>query len=189
MAAVSLAMAPSLALASAGARVGPARIALSRAASPGGDYALEPLYVANSGTESATFGIRVDRLSPSRRRPVPRGWVVLGTSHVDLEPGQAVRIPVSLHVPPDAAGGDYLTNVVATTGGTVRGEATGAAIGAGAAADLVFSVEGNPDPGWFVWPVGAVTMLIGLAALVLHSSGYRLRLSRRSPRSSGGRIQ
>jgi hypothetical protein len=178
--AVALAVLPAGAAASVGARVGPARIALARSAAPGRTYLLGPLYLANSGTEPATYNILVQRLRSSERKLVPAGWVVLGMTHVDLDPGRDVNVPVTLRVPPDAPAGDYLTNVLAITTGAGSTESTGAVVGAGAAADLIFTVINASRSGSFP-PLGVVAVLLaGTAGILFYASGHRIRLSRRA---------
>ena len=166
------------ALAAAGTRIGPSRISMARPAAPGQVYALDSLSVANTGSDPATYNIRVERLKSSDRRLAPSQWLTLGPTTVALAAGQSTLVRMTLRIPADASRGDYLTNVVATTAPTAQSQGTGAVLGAGAAADVEFTVSGAGADTAPWWPL-ALVALLAIGAGLFYSSGYTIRVSPR----------
>jgi hypothetical protein len=163
-----------------GVQAGPVRLA--GAAHPGGQYALPPVFVVNTGTQPESVVIAIERISPGTGRTVPPRWVSASSAPVRLAHNQSVRIPLSLSVPASAAPGRYFSDVVVK--GTAPLSAGGANLGVAAATDLEFTVvsgavaSGSVSvPGWLL-PYVAVVVVIAAAAVVIRRTGIRIRIER-----------
>lgn len=163
-AAAALAAPPALATVGAGVSATP--LALAAEAEPGHRYRLPLLYVVNTGTEPARYDLHIDRLSSGRGHDIPAGWIRLSPRSVELAPKAHAWVKLTLRVPTGAAGGAYLSDVVARA--EPLGTKTGpVAIGAAAADRITFEVA-EPGPlACFAWPGPHDADLLLLAALVL----------------------
>jgi hypothetical protein len=171
-----------------GVQAGPVR--LSGVAHPGGQYALPPVYVVNTGTQPETVKIAIERISPGSGRTVPPSWIAVSSAPVRLAHAQSARIPLALTVPAGAAPGRYFSDVVAK--GTAPLSAGGANLGVAAATDLEFTVvlgppaTGSADvPGWLL-PYAAAVIVAAAAAVVIRRTGIRVRIERGPSRAAGG---
>jgi hypothetical protein len=173
-----------------GVQAGPVR--LDEFAHPGGQYALPPLYVVNTGTQTESVSISVERISPGTGRTVPPGWISASPAPVRLSRAQSARIPLQLTVPSTAKPGRYFSDVVAQ--GSAAVSAGGAKFGVAAATDLEFTVAaGAASAGWFsapgwLLPFVLGVLIVGVAAAAIRRSGLRIRVERASARPRlGGR--
>jgi hypothetical protein len=172
-----------------GVQAGPVR--LDGIAHPGAQYALTPVYVVNTGTETESVSIRVERISAGTGRTVPPGWISASSAPVHLSHAQSARIPLQLTVPRTAAPGRYFSDVVAT--GSASLSAGGAQLGVAAATNLEFTVAPGPaSAGWFSAPGWLLPYVLGVlavaaAAVGLRRSGVRIRVERATARTSVGR--
>jgi hypothetical protein len=171
-----------------GVQAGPVR--LTGAAHPGGQYALPPVYVVNTGTQPESVAIAIERISPGNGRTVPAGWIAASSAPVRLAHAQSARIPLSLTVPVHAAPGRYFSDVVAK--GTAPLSAGGANLGVAAATDLEFTVvpgavsTGSAGvPGWLL-PYVAAVIVAAAAAVVIRRTGIRVRVERGAVRAQAG---
>jgi hypothetical protein len=173
-----------------GVQAGPVR--LDGIAHPGAQYALTPVYVVNTGTETESVSISVERISAGTGRTVPPGWISASSAPVRLSHAQSARIPLQLTVPRTAAPGRYFSDVVAT--GSASVSAGGAKLGVAAATNLEFTVAPGPAtaawfsvPGWLL-PYVLGVLVVAAAAVGLRRSGVRIRVERASTRTNvGGR--
>ncbi len=163
-----------------GVQAGPVR--MDGLAHPGGHYALTPVYVVNTGTETESVSISVERISPGTGRTVPPGWISASSAPVRLSHAQSARIPLELTVPRAAAAGRYFSDVVAK--GSASVSAGGARLGVAAATDLEFTITpGTASGGWFsapgwVLPYVLGVLVLGVAAVAIRRSGLRIRIER-----------
>ena len=74
-------------------------VRLRSVAHAGGSYAFPPVYVVNTGDQTESISVRAEQLSRGPDLAVPTSWVHAGPS-VQLQPGEAARIPLELVVPP-----------------------------------------------------------------------------------------
>jgi hypothetical protein len=168
-----------------GVQAGPVR--LDGFAHPGGQYALTPVYVVNTGTETESVSISVERISPGTGRTVPPGWISASSAPVQLSRAQSARIPLRLTVPPTAKSGRYFSDVVAK--GSAAVSAGGAQLRVAAATDLEFTVAaGAASAGWFsapgwLLPFVLGVLVVGAAAAAVRRSGVRIRVERTSART------
>jgi hypothetical protein len=171
-----------------GVQAGPVR--LTGVAHPGGQYALPPVYVVNTGTQPESVAIVIERISPGTGRTVPPRWIAVSSAPVRLAHAQSARIPLSLTVPTGAAPGRYFSDVVAK--GTATLSAGGANLGVAAATDLEFTVvrgavasgsAGVPD--WLL-PYVAAVIVAAAAAVVIRRAGIRVRVERGPVRAQVG---
>lgn len=163
-----------------GVQAGPVR--LTGVAHPGSQYALPPLYVINTGTQSESVAITIDRISSGTGRTVPPRWIAVSSAPVRLAHDQSARVPLSLTVPAGAAAGRYFSDVVAK--GTAQLSAGGANLGVAAATDLEFTVVpgalatgGAGVPGWLL-PYVAAVIVAAAAVVVIRRTGIRVRIER-----------
>src|SRR5215469_4175937 len=181
---------PAVSYASVGVGVQAAPVRLDGVAHPGGQYALPPVYVVNTGTETESIAITVERISPGTGRSVPPGWITASSAPVQLSRAQSARIPLQLTVPRTAAPGRYFSDVVAK--GSASVSAGGARLGVAAATDLEFTVA--PDAasaGWFSAPGWLLPYVLGVlvvaaAAIGVRRSGVRIRVERAVARTEVG---
>ena len=171
-----------------GVQAGPVRLA--GVAHPGGQYALPPVYVVNTGTQPESVAIAVERISPGSGRTVPPGWIRVSAAPVRLGHEQSARIPLSLTIPAHAAPGHYFSDVVAK--GTAPLSAGGANLGVAAATDLEFTVvpgtvaTGSARvPGWLL-PYVAAVIVAAAAAVIIRRTGIRVRIERGPVRAGAG---
>lgn len=165
--------------ASIGAGVGADPLVLAQAARPGTTYRLPDLVVVNTGSDVATYELRITREPKGRHRTVPPGWIHFSPITFELEPDARRDVPIELSVPGSVPDGPYAAYVVASA---LSPHASGASAGAAAATILSFSVKSSP-PGalpWLPWfGTGALALAV-LVALVLlvRRSGIRVRVER-----------
>ena len=171
-----------------GVQAGPVR--LTGAVHPGGQYALPPVYVVNTGTEPELIAIRIERISPGSGRTVPPAWISVASGPVRLSHEQSARIPLELTVPRAAAPGRYFSDVVAK--GSAALSAGGADLGVAAATDLEFTVASGAvstawfsAPGWLL-PYVIAVVVAGAGLAVIRRTGIRIRVER-GPARHGGR--
>jgi hypothetical protein len=173
-----------------GVQAGPVR--LTGAAHPGGQYALPPVYVVNTGTQPESVAIVIERISPGSGRTVPPSWITVSSGPVRLAHAQSARVPLSLAIPARAAPGHYFSDVVAK--GTAPLSAGGANLGVAAATDLEFTVTPGAAatgsagvPGWLL-PYVAAVIVAAAAVVVIRRTGIRVRIERGPARAQvGGR--
>lgn len=165
-----------------GIQAGPVR--LGSVAHAGQSYSLPPVYVVNTGTETETVSLRVERLSHGPGRAVPPGWIQVAGHGVQLEARQSARIPLQLVLPGGAQRGRYLSDIVATVAGTISvGQAN---LGVAAATKLVFSVVPGAAHGFWPavpsssrWILGGL-ILLAAAVFGFRRSGLRIRVERKT---------
>ena len=169
-----------------GVQAGPVR--LDGIAHPGAQYALPPVYVVNTGTETESVSISIERISAGTGRTVPPGWISASSAPVRLSHAQSARIPLQLTVPRTAAPGRYFSDIVAT--GSASLSAGGAQLGVAAATNLEFTVAPGPaSAGWFRVPGWLLPYILGVlvvaaAAVGLRRSGVRIRVERAAARTN-----
>jgi hypothetical protein len=179
---------PAVSYASVGVGVQAGPVRLDGMAHAGGQYALPPVYVVNTGTETESVSISVERISPGTGRTVPPGWI--SASPVQLSRAQSARIPLRLTVPRTAVAGRYFSDVVAK--GSASLSAGGADLGVAAATGLEFTVApGAASAGWFrapgwLLPYVLGVLVVGAAAVGIRRSGVRIRVERRPARPPAG---
>ena len=168
--------------ASVGVGVQASPVRLGNVAHAGGSYALPPVFVVNTGTQSEKISVRVERLSKGPGRAVPPSWVQATGPGVQLSPRQSARIPLELVVPGGAKPGRYLSDVVVAGSAVIS--AGQANLGVAAATRLEFSVAPGLPPGvfpfgpsWMWW--AAIGLLVrALAITGARRSGVRIRIER-----------
>jgi hypothetical protein len=174
--------------ATSGVGVGASPIVLAHPAYRSQRYALTPLYVINTGSESGAFRVRVQRLAGAAGgRVVPAGWVQFGHPSFTLAPRQATLVKLELVIPADAPAGAYTSDLIAST---VTRQAGAVGLGASAATKLEFSVvPGSPSsgpevPAW-VWIALGAVVVVGLGVFAVRRSGLRIQVQRRPSSPSG----
>jgi len=189
MSALALFAWPAASYASVGVGVQAGAVQLTGVAHPGGQYALPPVYVVNTGTEPESVAIRIERISPGKGRTVPPAWISVTSAPVQLSHEQSARIPLELTVPRAAAPGRYFSDVVAK--GSAVLAAGGARLGVAAATDLEFTVASSAvstawfsAPGW-VLPYVLIVVAAGAGVAVIRRTGLRIRIERGPARSAG----
>jgi hypothetical protein len=144
-----LAGAVALALAAVGTKVSAATVSLSPLFLsydlPQGATQQMEVAVANPGSEAVDIQLESDRYpSPGDGSPLPRSqslepWLYGPAEPITLQPGEAVRVPVELRVPLEAANGSYYGIVAA------RAVQRGGSISvAGRVATVVLANVGSP---------------------------------------------
>ena len=165
-----------------GIQAGPVR--LSGAAHPGGIYSLPRVLVVNTGTQTESVVIEVERVSPGRGLTVPPSWVREAGPTVSLAHDQSSRIPLRLVVPATAKAGSYVSDVIARgSAGLAAGSAN---LGVAAATKLEFTIVPGAVSGSSLapaWLIAGIGMVFGvLAALIyLRWAGWRIRIVRETP--------
>jgi hypothetical protein len=186
-----LAIPASVAEASIGVGIQAGPVLLSGAAHPGGSYALNPVYVVNTGTQSETIALRVERISSGNGMTVPASWIRATGPAVTLSHNQSARISLELAVPDTARPGQYFSDVVARgSGGIAAGSAN---LAVAAATNLEFKVAPGVVsgpwlnlPGWLL-PGLAGLLVVAVAAFIIRNSGLRVRVERQpASRSAEG---
>jgi hypothetical protein len=105
----------------------------------GKSIALTPLYVTNTGTETATYKITIDTSgAPSKLRSVPKSWIAFKTTKLTLAPKAAAFIKGTIKVPRGTKNGRYRSYVVLSSIPETSGASTTAS--ASAATDVVIQV-------------------------------------------------
>lgn len=183
------ALAVSVASADIGVGVGAAPLILGGPAIAGQTYSMPPLYVVNTGTETARYSITVQRISEGEAQPVPPDWISLGDNEFLLAAQGSAQVAVTLSVPDGTAPGAYLTNLVASAAPPAQPPG-GAALGAAAAAKVTFSVAPPlgpsiplpwgtvfvPWPSFLPWPLPPWVGIAAAAGAVLIALGVVLKL-------------
>jgi hypothetical protein len=168
--------------ASVGVGVQASPVRLGNVAHAGGSYALPPVFVVNTGTQSEKISVRVERLSKGTGRAVPPSWVQATGPAVQLSPRQSARIPLELVIPGGAKPGRYLSNVVVAGSAVIS--AGQANLGVAAATRLEFSVAPGLPPGVFpfgpswMWWAAIGLLVLALAVTGARRSGVRIRIER-----------
>ncbi len=177
---------PGLAYASVGVGIQAGPVKLTGPAHPGGSYALPPVYVVNTGSQSESVTIRIERISPGVGRTVPPAWISASGQPVSLSQNQSARIPLRLTLPANARPGSYFSDVVVH--GTAAISVGSANLAVAAATKLEFRVVPGIVsgswlglPGWLLPAVAVLAALAVLAAVVVlvRKSGIRIRIERR----------
>jgi hypothetical protein len=174
-----------------GVQMDPVRLTV--VARPGESYALPPVYIVNTGTQTESISLRVERLSRGSGQVVPPSWIHGTGTSVTLESRQSARIPLQLAVPGGAKSGGYLSDIVVLgSAGVVPGKVN---FGVGAATKLQFSVGSAPRlgvlsflPPWTRWAMGTL-ILLAITIAVLRESGLRIRVERKSTAASSANPQ
>jgi hypothetical protein len=166
--------APATAGASIGTGVGVAPLTLRAPAHTGHSYTFRWLYVKNTGTVRSSYLVKAERLSPGSANTIPAGWVQLQPAGFQLAPRAIERVTVVLRIPTSAAGGDYLTDLVAST--QAPHAPGGTALGAAAADKLAVTIPASSSFPWVVLIVagGLIAVLAGgwgVRRLVLSHDG------------------
>jgi hypothetical protein len=159
-----------------GVQSGPVRLA--GIAEPGKSYRLPPVAVINTGSQTETIMVRVERVSHGSGRLVPPSWV--HADSVQLSAHRTTRIPLDLAVPDDAKPGSYLSDLVVVAAAHIS--AGKANFGVAAATKLEFRVGPAPAPGAAIppwtWWAAAGLILLAVAAYSIRRSGLRIRIER-----------
>jgi len=150
--ALALALALSGAPASTGTGIQASPVCLAAPAQPGHTYPLGGVYVADTGSGTASLSVAAAPLWPGQRvyrgeLAVTPSWVTFSPSAVTLGPGQGASVPGALTVPAGAARGVYVADIIAgpQAGPALPGSGGYAQLAAAAATLLIFSV-GEPAP-------------------------------------------
>ncbi|HEY1625281.1 MAG TPA: hypothetical protein VGG16_15935 [Streptosporangiaceae bacterium] len=158
-------------------------VRLSGTAHPGGSYLLPTVYVVNTGTQTETLTMRVERLHAGGGQSVPGSWIQSSWTHgSSVAAGQSAEIPLELVPPADAKPGSYSSDIVVTGtppagGGDVR-------FGAAAATGLDFRITAAPPGGFPAWKLWTLVALIvaGAGVLICKRLGLRVRIDRQGGR-------
>jgi hypothetical protein len=106
----------------------------------GTSYDLPSMRVSNPGDVVASYKMSLVE-KDSELLTIPEGWVALTPSAFELAPGETQTVEAVLEIPEDARLGKYEGLLAAQLISTdTSGSATGARLGAGAAAVLSFEV-------------------------------------------------
>jgi hypothetical protein len=179
---------PAISYASVGVGIQAGPVQLTGPAHPGGSYALPPVYVVNTGSQSESATIRIERISPGVGRTVPPAWITVPGQPVSLSQNQSASIPLQLTVPANARPGSYFSDVVVHGSAAISVGSANFAVAA--ATKLEFRVVPGVVPASWLglpgWLLPAVGGLAGLAILVVavRRSGVRIRIER-TPAGSG----
>ncbi len=179
---------PAVSYASVGVGIQAGPVRLAGGAHPGGSYALPAVYVINTGSESESVTIRVERISPGVGRTVPPSWIGVSGQPVSLSGNQSPRIPLQLTVPANARPGPYFSDVVVH--GSAAISAGSANLAVAAATKLEFRVVPGVVsgsllglPGWLLPAVAGLVVLV-IVVVVVRRSGVRIRIER-TPAGTG----
>lgn len=112
-------------------------IAVRELLAPGGEYRLPTFGVRNPGTEPTAYVIAVSYVDGQEALRPPASWFTFTPASFTLEVGASRPVEARLTIPGDAEPGDY----AALIGPQIVADGTGAAVGAGAAARLSFTIE------------------------------------------------
>ena len=148
--------------ASIGTGVGSVPLTTASAVKAGSTGLLTPLYIINTGSETATYSITVLPVGKQPQEALPASWVKVAQYKVTLKPGAHVSVPVQVHVPKTAAKGNYGTSLLVSATGRLGNGTT--SIAAAAAAQIRLSVSppaSKADIPWLWIGVG-----IGLMAVI-----------------------
>jgi hypothetical protein len=163
-------------------------VRLSGSAHPGGSYKLPPVYVVNTGSQSESLTVQVERLTADSGQPVPRSWIQSSwTTGSSIQAGASADIPLELIAPANAKPGSYSSDIVVTGSTVLTGG--GVKFGAAAATGLEFRIAPNPSsglPAWKLWTLIAL-IAIGAATLTYKRLGLRIRIEHRGS-TLGGRF-
>lgn len=127
------------AVASIGAGISAADVALAGTARPGKTYKLPIVVVKNTGTQPARYRLSVQSKPLPGTRGAPKRWISFSRNDVRLRAGQSRRIRPRLIVPRRARSAQYSGLIVVTARGG-PGPAAGPRVGAAAATRLRFTV-------------------------------------------------
>jgi hypothetical protein len=144
--------------------------------------------VINTGSESESVTIRIERISPGVGRTVPPSWIGVSGQPVSLSGNQSARIPLQLTVPANARPGPYFSDVVVH--GSAAISAGSANLAVAAATKLEFRVVPGVVsgswlglPGWLL-PAVAGLVVLAIVVVVVRRSGVRIRIER-TPAGTG----
>lgn len=177
---------PAVAYASVGVGIQAGPVRLAGPAHPGGSYALPPVYVVNTGSQSESVTVRIQRISPGVGRTVPPAWIRASGQPVSLSPNQSARIPLQLTLPARARPGSYFSDVVVHGSAAISVGSANLAVAAATKLEFrvvpgVISASWLGLPGWLLPAVAVLAVLAVLSAAVLlvWKSGIRIRIERR----------
>ncbi|HET7181292.1 MAG TPA: hypothetical protein VFI15_03580 [Candidatus Limnocylindrales bacterium] len=111
-------------------------IAVREVLVPGGEYRLPTFGVRNPGTEPTSYVIAVSYVDGQSTLRPPAAWFTFTPASFSLDVNGSQAVESRLTIPTDAEPGEY----TALVGPQIVGAATGASVGAGAAARLSFTV-------------------------------------------------
>jgi hypothetical protein len=178
---------PAISYASVGVGIQAGPVRLASGAHPGGSYALPAVYVINTGSQSESVTIRIERISPGTGRTVPPAWISASGLPVSLSGNQSASIPLRLTVPANARPGVYFSDVVVH--GSAGISAGSANLAVAAATKLEFRVVPGVVsgswlglPGWLLPAVAGLTVL-AVVVVIVRKSGLRIRIERAPART------
>jgi hypothetical protein len=170
------------ALGAVGVGVGTTAVTAPAALQPGHEYRLHPdFYVTNTGDQTTTYSIRVERLSRDAGAAPAPGWISLGRTRLRLRPGEHARTAVFVRLPKRILPGVYATDLVAS-GSLAAGGSRTVSIGAAAATQVRFTIAGRRSglAAAIGWPwsdqADALTVCVGMFLL---AAGFWRRLGLR----------
>jgi len=178
-----LLLSPLAASADIGTGVGANPIQLPNPVDAGHVYTMPQLYVVNTGTQAATYSVKVQALAQTGGQTVPAAWIEFGKNDFQLQPKESTVVPIKLDLPNGAPSGSYSSDLLVGTV-TPGQQAGGATVGAAAAAKLSFSVA-KPGPHipwpwpWWAYLAAGAALLGSGGALAIRRLGLRLQLERR----------
>jgi len=123
--------------ASSGVSVDLGRVDITDALMPGQAYSLPTLGVRNPGTEPTSYVMVASAVQDASLRHPDAAWFVFEPSALTLGPGETAQVQMRLVLPRDAAPGAYQVLL----GAQISSLATGASVGAAAAARTTFSIR------------------------------------------------
>lgn len=178
---------PLAAFADTGVAIDLGSININQKLSRGGTYQLPTMGVRNPGNERSSYVMTVNYLREQTQREPDDAWFTFSPAQFALEPGATLPVHIELNIPTGARPDDYqaLLEARLSNGGS------GAALGAGAAAKVTFTVK--PSNFLQAWQLKAETWasdnspwsyvvplaLIALLLLWLLRRRFEFRVARR----------
>lgn len=159
-------------------------LVLATTAQPGHTYDFPSVYVINNGAQPIAARFSVEPLNKGAQHVAPATWISFPSESTALRPGASAHVRVILHVPPGAARGTYLSDVVVHAASASASSGTGAQVSAGAATKVEFVVSTTAPhtsggaPPW-VLP-GAIAAAALVVLLLLWRSGIRITIKKPS---------
>jgi cobalamin biosynthesis Mg chelatase CobN len=174
---------PGTAWADLGVGVTANALELPHALRPGNSYQLPTLTVVNTGSQAASYHLRIERLTKKNTATtIPPAWITFSDPAFGLAPKDRASVVLRVSVPRSAQSGTYTSDVIAT--GTLPNAQSQAKAGAAAAAAINFTVtrtaavNGSSIPG-YAWLILVGSLIVVLLALGIWRSGLRVRVERR----------
>ena len=173
---------PAISYASVGVGIQAGPVRLAGGAHPGGSYALPPVYVVNTGSQSESVTVRIERISPGVGRTVPPAWISASGQPVSLSHNQSARIPLQLTVPASARPGSYFSDVVVHGSAAISVGSANMAVAAATKIEFrivpgVVSGSWLGLPGWLLPAIAGLAVLV-VVIVVVRRSGVRIRIER-----------